>query len=75
MRIREASVKCRYGPPSKDENGDAISAAWAGVLPLRFSFGTPEASADLRPGVPVPPSVRELLDNNRQQKSQPWKSA
>jgi nitroimidazol reductase NimA-like FMN-containing flavoprotein (pyridoxamine 5'-phosphate oxidase superfamily) len=72
MRIREASVKCRYGPPSKEEDGDAV---WAGVLPLRLSFGPPEACPDLGPAVPIPPSVRELLDNNRPQQSQPWKSA
>jgi uncharacterized protein len=61
MPISEASVKCRSGPPDDDDTPDAAIDTWAGVLPLVTSFGAPVASPGLRPGIPLGPSVEQLL--------------
>lgn len=56
LDLTEASVKTRTGDPSDDES-DLTGNAWAGVLPTRQSFGAPVPSADLSPGIDVPPHV------------------
>src|SRR5512132_3281312 len=61
LEIGDASVKVRSGPPDDDDSPDAERDTWAGVLPIVRSFGTPTASPGLRPGIPVPESVRRLL--------------
>ena len=53
LPLAEASVKMRTGPP-KDEPEDYDSDLWAGVLPVRLTFGAAEPDPDLRAGVPVP---------------------
>jgi hypothetical protein len=61
LEIGDASVKVRSGPPDDDDSPDAQRETWAGVLPIASSYGTPTASPGLRPGIPVPESVRRLL--------------
>jgi nitroimidazol reductase NimA-like FMN-containing flavoprotein (pyridoxamine 5'-phosphate oxidase superfamily) len=63
MEIDEASAKIRTGPPDDDESPDAERNVWAGVVPIVSSYGTPVPSPGLRPGIPLSPSVRELLQN------------
>ncbi|WP_216892754.1 pyridoxamine 5'-phosphate oxidase family protein [Nocardia alni] len=57
LDLTEASVKTRAGDPSDDES-DLASDTWAGVLPIRQTFGDPITSADLTPGIAVPEHVR-----------------
>ncbi len=61
MQIGEASVKTRSAPPDDDSSPDAERDIWAGVIPLRTSFGTPVPSPGLRPGIPLAPSVEHLV--------------
>jgi uncharacterized protein len=58
LPITEASAKVRTGPPSDGDGPDAALPHWAGVLPLRTTWGDPVPDT---PGVPLPPSVRRLL--------------
>lgn len=44
----------------EDTEGDVAGDAWAGVVPLTTSYGSPRPAPDLRPGVVVPASVRRL---------------
>lgn len=62
MPIDEASAKVRTGPPSDGESPDAENGAWAGVVPLATGFGPPEPAPELSDDIPVPHSVRALLD-------------
>lgn len=62
LPIVEWSLKISAGWP-EDPPEDIAGPAWAGVVPLRTSHGTPLAAPDLRPGVPVPASVRALAAN------------
>lgn len=61
LEIDEASAKVRTGPPDDDDSADAERDTWAGVLPILTSYGTPEPSPGLRPGIEVSESVRRLL--------------
>lgn len=59
LDLAEASVKIRAGEPV-DEPGDvATGTAWAGVLPVRTTFGTPVPASYVGVGSPVPPHVTE----------------
>ena len=60
LPLGEASVKVRSGPPSDDNSVDARRDTWAGVLPLETNFGTPVPSPGLRPGIPLPASLRRV---------------
>jgi nitroimidazol reductase NimA-like FMN-containing flavoprotein (pyridoxamine 5'-phosphate oxidase superfamily) len=62
MEINEASVKTRSRPPDDDSSPDAQLDVWAGVIPIRTSFGNPEPSPGLRDDVIVSASVCRLLD-------------
>ncbi len=62
MTIDEASAKVRSGPPDDDDSADAALDTWAGVVPIVTSFGEPEPSPGLRPGIPVAASINRLLD-------------
>lgn len=62
MPIDEASAKISSGPPDDDDSPDAELDIWAGVLPFVTRIGPPEASPGLRTGIPIPPSVRALVD-------------
>jgi nitroimidazol reductase NimA-like FMN-containing flavoprotein (pyridoxamine 5'-phosphate oxidase superfamily) len=53
MPIDEASAKVRTGPP-KDDPEDLGLPVWAGVLPIRSSYGEPEPSPDLAENIPRP---------------------
>jgi nitroimidazol reductase NimA-like FMN-containing flavoprotein (pyridoxamine 5'-phosphate oxidase superfamily) len=58
MPISEWSMKVSAGWPD-DPAEDVADDAWAGVIPLSPPRpGAPEAAPDLRPGIPVPRSVR-----------------
>jgi uncharacterized protein len=61
LRIGEASVKARCGPPDDDDSPDAERDTWAGVIPVRHGYGVPERSPGLRAGVALSPSVTRLL--------------
>ena len=61
MTIEEASAKVRSGPPDDDYSPDAELDTWAGVVPIVTSFGIPEPSPGLRPGIPIAGSVSRLL--------------
>jgi hypothetical protein len=55
--LAEASVKVRTGPPSEDADDIATGGRWAGVLPVRTVFGTPESCPTVPAGEPVPGHV------------------
>jgi nitroimidazol reductase NimA-like FMN-containing flavoprotein (pyridoxamine 5'-phosphate oxidase superfamily) len=53
LPITEASAKTRTGPP-KDDAQDYELPIWAGVLPLKNTFGTPIPDERNLEGIPVP---------------------
>ncbi|RIQ10863.1 pyridoxamine 5'-phosphate oxidase family protein [Jiangella rhizosphaerae] len=61
LPIAEWSLKVSRRPPD-DLPEDVEGPAWAGIVPLRRGYGDPVPAPDLRPGIPVPPSVRALTD-------------
>jgi len=62
LKITEASAKIRTGPP-KDEKEDYMLDIWAGVIPIEKSYGQPIADPDLKPGIPLANSAKELIKN------------
>jgi nitroimidazol reductase NimA-like FMN-containing flavoprotein (pyridoxamine 5'-phosphate oxidase superfamily) len=44
----------------EDSQEDVAGDAWAGVVPLATSYGSPVPAPDLRPGIDIPESVRRL---------------
>jgi nitroimidazol reductase NimA-like FMN-containing flavoprotein (pyridoxamine 5'-phosphate oxidase superfamily) len=44
----------------EDPEDDVAGPAWAGVVPVRTSYGAPVPAPDLRKGIPVPGSVTRL---------------
>ncbi|MFD0890095.1 pyridoxamine 5'-phosphate oxidase family protein, partial [Streptosporangium algeriense] len=56
LSLAEASVKVRQGPPS-DEPEDYALPIWAGVLPLRLSWGAPETDPAMTSEVETPAHV------------------
>ena len=60
MPILEWSLKVSAGWPDDDPE-DVSASAWAGVIPfLGERVGDPQPAPDLRPGIPVPDSVRAM---------------
>jgi nitroimidazol reductase NimA-like FMN-containing flavoprotein (pyridoxamine 5'-phosphate oxidase superfamily) len=59
LPIVEWSLKISDGWP-EDPDDDIAGDAWAGVVPRVTSHGEPLPAPDLRPGIPVPSSVRNL---------------
>ena len=58
LPLDEWSVKVSDGPPD-DPDDDLDLPVWAGVVPLRETFGTPVAAPDLPPAcAAVPAYVR-----------------
>lgn len=57
LPLTEASVKARSGPPVDDEDDLATSGAWAGVLPLTWSWGAVHPCPEMPPGTPAPRRV------------------
>lgn len=53
------SLKVSSGWP-EDPEDDVAGDAWAGVVPMAVSYGTPLSAPDLGPGIAVPASVRAL---------------
>jgi nitroimidazol reductase NimA-like FMN-containing flavoprotein (pyridoxamine 5'-phosphate oxidase superfamily) len=64
MTIEEASAKVRYGGPEDDGSEDARLDIWAGEIPILSSFGEPVASPGLRPGIPIPNSIKARFASN-----------
>jgi uncharacterized protein len=63
MPIGEWSLKASHEQP--DDLPDDIAAdAWAGVVPIATGYGPAQDAPDLRPGIPVPASVRRLIDGD-----------
>ena len=61
LPITEASAKIRSGPPEDADTPDGALNVWAGVLPVRTGWASPIPDPGLRPGIPLPESVRHLL--------------
>lgn len=57
LPLDEISVKVADGPPD-DEEDDISRPIWAGVVPLRESFGEPIPAPDLVEPYPVPDYVK-----------------
>ena len=57
LRLDEASVKIRTGPPDDGDSPDAELGLWAGELPLISLWGEPVADPALPPGIGVPGHV------------------
>ncbi|MFF4992429.1 pyridoxamine 5'-phosphate oxidase family protein [Streptosporangium saharense] len=64
ISLDEASVKVRQGPPSDDPE-DYATPVWAGVLPLRLSWGAPETDPAMTSEVEVPSHVSSRPDPGR----------
>jgi nitroimidazol reductase NimA-like FMN-containing flavoprotein (pyridoxamine 5'-phosphate oxidase superfamily) len=62
LPLDEASVKVRTGPPSEEE-GEPAEDDWWGVVPVASAPGLPVPAPGVRPGAPLPPSVRRLTGN------------
>lgn len=58
LSLDEASVKVSNFEPG-DLPEDMDSPLWAGVIPIKHTFGTPRDAADLKPGIPVPGYIAE----------------
>jgi uncharacterized protein len=62
LPLAEWSLKVSDGWPDDDED-DAAGDAWAGVVPIApVAYMTPVPAPGLRPGIPVPGSVRRLAE-------------
>jgi uncharacterized protein len=53
------SLKVSAGWPDDPEE-DVAGDTWAGVVPMSVAYGAPLPAPDLRSGIPVPESVREM---------------
>jgi nitroimidazol reductase NimA-like FMN-containing flavoprotein (pyridoxamine 5'-phosphate oxidase superfamily) len=54
------SAKIRVGPPGDDEE-DISLPVWAGVIPMRQQFMSPQAAPDLSTDVPLPDYLTAFL--------------
>lgn len=70
LPIDEWSLKISAGWPD-DPDDDVAGDAWAGTVALQTSYGVPVAAPDLRPGIPVPGSVRRLREGSGRAKDAP----
>lgn len=61
LPIAEWSLKVSAGWPD-DPPEDQAGPAWAGLLPVVARYGEPVPAPDLRPGIPIPESVRSMRD-------------
>ena len=57
--LAEAAVKVRDAPPSDDDEDVAAGGRWAGVLPVRTTFGAPVTDPLLPADAPVPDHVTD----------------
>ncbi|MFG2644893.1 pyridoxamine 5'-phosphate oxidase family protein [Streptomyces sp. NPDC048370] len=53
LDLDEVSAKLRTGGPN-DDPADATLPHWAGVVPVRKTYGTPIPADDLDPSIPLP---------------------
>ena len=60
MEIEDAVAKVRSGPPIDDEEDYATVQCWAGVLPRRAVWGTPEPDPKMDRPHPVPSYLKEI---------------
>ena len=51
--IEEVTAKLRTGPPA-DDGEDLALPYWAGLVPVKTTFGPPEPAPDLRDGIEAP---------------------
>lgn len=59
LALQECSIKVRTGEPHDEpEDVSALSHVWAGVVPIRETFGDPIAAPDCPAGIDVPHHVR-----------------
>jgi nitroimidazol reductase NimA-like FMN-containing flavoprotein (pyridoxamine 5'-phosphate oxidase superfamily) len=70
LPLERASAKVRVGPPV-DEEDDYDWPVWAGVLPITTRFGEPEADPRLRPDIPLPPDVSDLVGRSTEGRALP----
>lgn len=63
LPLHEASVKARRGDVN-DEPEDIRPGAWAGVLPIHTTFGTPQTNSDCD-AASVPADVRAIANRPR----------
>ncbi len=61
--INEASAKIRTGPPV-DDKSDYKLPIWAGVIPMKTTFGDPISDPKLNKEIEIPKSVKSLLNND-----------
>jgi hypothetical protein len=59
IRADNWSLKISAGWPD-DPDEDVAGDAWAGVVPMSITYGAPLPAPDLRPGIPLPASVRAM---------------
>tara|TARA_R110002073_G_scaffold72537_1_gene177646 strand:- start:675219 stop:675869 length:651 start_codon:yes stop_codon:yes gene_type:complete len=64
LQLTEASAKIRTGPP-KDEKEDYHLDIWAGVIPIEKKYGQPIADPELKVGIEVPNSVKNMNFKNK----------
>lgn len=50
---------------SEDPESDVESGAWAGLVPLTLTYGTPQTAPDCDPSIAVPDSVRGMTGTVR----------
>jgi hypothetical protein len=64
MTIEEASAKVRTGPPVDDEPDYALPV-WAGVIPIKQTFGAAIADPRLTPGIGWPQHLAPFGEDKR----------
>ena len=67
LTIDEASAKVRTGDPNDDPvdlDPEVGADVWAGEIPVTTQFGTPIPAANLDHEMPLPASVRGLLERD-----------
>ncbi|MFJ2746038.1 pyridoxamine 5'-phosphate oxidase family protein [Streptomyces sp. NPDC087440] len=60
LPLDEASVKVAAGPPEDGDGPDAELGLWAGVIPMRTAYGTPEPDPALPGDVPLPGHIEAM---------------
>lgn len=70
LPIVEWSLKISDGWP-EDPPDDVAGNAWAGVVPQRTGYGAPRPAPDLRWGIALPASVRQLAARGQTQSAGP----
>jgi len=60
LRIEEITLKTNSDAWPDDPDEDVAADAWAGIVPRVTSYAEAVDAPDLRPGIPVPPSVTGL---------------